>query len=551
MKGRKGQMMEKTQMKSTMKKIYSLTLSFLLLFSLVFTSINVEAAAKKVATESVLLNKTEFSLVKGKTFQLTATVAPANAKNKTITWTSSKKAVATVSKGKVKAKKNGTATITATVKGTSLKATATVTVVASVVTDLDWSDQTTDVNVGKKLQLKPTFLPYGATANLKYYSEDPNIATVNSKGVVTGVKAGDTYIKVVYREEGNLFVWVGITVKDKNTISSNVRYIQKITADANPGFYVNTSLSHSYNPPANGKYQLYTYGLAPKLTRDLKVTAIPGYKATVAYYVNANSGARSARITIATTGKKSVKKAEYVLNYSQNSEPFKPYWVSASKNTIKSFSANGDYYDDYEYNHITGLIRIHGTAKELGKPKFVLSSKYTASSVKTATTKSDKPEKYSYVTISLKGNAAISKDFIIEYTQDVPTSASWITAVKDVGNTILDFDISTWSSDGEDEYEDAEGNYHYHYYDYREINITGTKASFGAAPVFTTSLPTGYVLKYVPATAPTIPTDSYRAGTLYVYSSQAQLTTDTTANRIGWNSPIRYYIYYSSLAAEK
>ncbi|EME7185788.1 Ig-like domain-containing protein [Enterococcus faecium] len=62
---------------------------------------------------SVTLNKTTLSLVAGANETLTATVLPANATNKNVTWSSSDSTIATVdTKGKVVAVKAGTATIT-------------------------------------------------------------------------------------------------------------------------------------------------------------------------------------------------------------------------------------------------------------------------------------------------------------------------------------------------------------------------------------------------------------------------------------------------------
>ena len=67
-----------------------------------------------VDVTSVTLSKTSLSLTKGGAATLTATVAPSNATNKTITWKSSNTSVATVtSAGKVTAVAKGSATITA------------------------------------------------------------------------------------------------------------------------------------------------------------------------------------------------------------------------------------------------------------------------------------------------------------------------------------------------------------------------------------------------------------------------------------------------------
>jgi uncharacterized protein YjdB len=80
----------------------------------------------------VTLNATSKSLTVGTAFTLTATLVPANATNKAVTWTSSNTAVATVdASGKVTAVKAGTATITVTTKDGAKKATCAVTVKAA------------------------------------------------------------------------------------------------------------------------------------------------------------------------------------------------------------------------------------------------------------------------------------------------------------------------------------------------------------------------------------------------------------------------------------
>ena len=79
---------------------------------------------------SVTLDKNTLELYTGGSENLTATVAPDNATNKTVTWSSSDNTVATVdTNGKVTAVKEGTAAITATAADDSnISATCTVTV---------------------------------------------------------------------------------------------------------------------------------------------------------------------------------------------------------------------------------------------------------------------------------------------------------------------------------------------------------------------------------------------------------------------------------------
>lgn len=92
-----------------------------------------DPSADPVAVTGVSLNKTSTSLIVGATETLTATVAPANATNQAVTWSSNNTAVASVDQnGKVTAVAAGTATITVTTQDGNKTATCTVTVSAAV-----------------------------------------------------------------------------------------------------------------------------------------------------------------------------------------------------------------------------------------------------------------------------------------------------------------------------------------------------------------------------------------------------------------------------------
>ena len=81
-----------------------------------------------VSVTGVTLDKSELSLFPGESETLTATVAPNDATNKTVTWKSSNDDVATVTDGKVIAVKAGTATITVTTADGGYTASCNVTV---------------------------------------------------------------------------------------------------------------------------------------------------------------------------------------------------------------------------------------------------------------------------------------------------------------------------------------------------------------------------------------------------------------------------------------
>lgn len=81
-----------------------------------------------MAVAGVSLNKATTTIAVGNTETLVATVTPANADDKSVSWTSSDDTVATVSNGVVEGAAAGTATITVTTTDGGFTDTCEVTV---------------------------------------------------------------------------------------------------------------------------------------------------------------------------------------------------------------------------------------------------------------------------------------------------------------------------------------------------------------------------------------------------------------------------------------
>ena len=147
-----------------------------------------------VHPESVAINKSSLSLIVGSNEQLTATVSPANAKDKTVTWYSSNTSVATVSSsGVVTAKAAGSATITVTTNNGGKKATCSVTVKEQIipVTGVSLDKTSMTMTVGDTQTLTASVTPSNATdKSVAWSSSNTSIATVSSSGVVTAKAAG-------------------------------------------------------------------------------------------------------------------------------------------------------------------------------------------------------------------------------------------------------------------------------------------------------------------------------------------------------------------------
>lgn len=129
----------------------------------------------------------------GETLQLTATIYPDSATNKTVTWKSSDKTVATVDEsGLVTAVGNGTADITATTEDGNFKATCQVTVeIPELTLSLDKSELTLTQT---EEQQKLTATVSDPEEKVTWLSSDPFVATVTRDGTVTAIANGTATI---------------------------------------------------------------------------------------------------------------------------------------------------------------------------------------------------------------------------------------------------------------------------------------------------------------------------------------------------------------------
>lgn len=145
--------------------------------------------------------------------QLSVTnITPANATNKALKWESKNTWVATVDEsGNVTAKNPGEATITVTAADNGgAQAICKVTVTERTapvikVTQIQLSQTRASLNEGKELQLTATVLPTEATnQSLTWSSSVEGVATVDSTGKVTAIKAGTTVITATAKDDSGI-----------------------------------------------------------------------------------------------------------------------------------------------------------------------------------------------------------------------------------------------------------------------------------------------------------------------------------------------------------
>ena len=197
------------------------------------------SAPQTVLATAITLSQTTAEVTVGENLQLTATILPENATDRTVTWTSSDPAVATVdATGLVTAVAAGTATVTATTNdGSNLTAACAVTVKPAVVpaTSVTLNETTAEVTVGETLQLTATVLPEDATdQSVTWSSIDEGVATVDETGKVTAVAPGTATITATTNDGSNLSAACTVTVKPAVVPATSVT-LNETTAEVTVG----------------------------------------------------------------------------------------------------------------------------------------------------------------------------------------------------------------------------------------------------------------------------------------------------------------------------
>lgn len=142
----------------------------------------------------IVLNTSGISLNAKETYQLKATIKPADATVNSVTWKSSNTGVAVVSStGKVTAVNSGTASITATTAN-GKTAKCSVTVYGSP-TSITLNKGQTSLGKGETLKLTATVGPqYAKDKSVKWRTSAPKIVTVDQKGNVKAVGNGTAWV---------------------------------------------------------------------------------------------------------------------------------------------------------------------------------------------------------------------------------------------------------------------------------------------------------------------------------------------------------------------
>ena len=180
-----------------MKKVFFLFTTFLLLT--LSCEEQLVVVPSDVMVSSITLDHSSLELVEGDSQVLTATVLPSDATDKTVSWSSSAPEVASVnSQGLVTALKEGEAVITAAVGNISASCSVIVSGKYIEVQEVSLDHTTLELVEGDSQVLTATVLPSDATdKTVSWSSSAPEVASVDSQGLVTALKEGEAVITAV------------------------------------------------------------------------------------------------------------------------------------------------------------------------------------------------------------------------------------------------------------------------------------------------------------------------------------------------------------------
>lgn len=180
---------------------------------------HLNVAEGDVKVSGVKLDKNALTLAPGENAQLYATIAPADAANKKVTWISENNAVATVAEGLVTGVSAGSTIVRVTTEDGGYTAECVVTVGKKEVpaTGISLDKTSVELEKGKAIVLRATVTPANATnKRVIWLSSDEDVIAVDTTGIVEGLEEGEADV-IAVTSDGKHEARCSVTVYDPAT----------------------------------------------------------------------------------------------------------------------------------------------------------------------------------------------------------------------------------------------------------------------------------------------------------------------------------------------
>lgn len=245
---------------------------------------------------------TNYSYLKvGQTRKLYAAYEPTNASNPSITWSSDNPSVVSVDKtGNIKCLKIGSAKITAVASEGGLSDSVTIEVggdgniIEVNKIELDATSKT--IYVGASEQITPKILPSNATYKaLTYTSSDTSIVTVDSNGLIKGLRDGTATITVRTNHE-NISTNMKITVRNNPATGVELE-TTSLTLSQNESYMLSAKVI-----PSNASNKTVTYTSSNssivKVDQTGNITGLSKGTATITVTPNGGGASSTCLVTV-------------------------------------------------------------------------------------------------------------------------------------------------------------------------------------------------------------------------------------------------------------
>ncbi len=177
---------------------------------------HLNVAEGDVKVSGVKLDKNALTLAPGENAQLYATITPADAANKKVTWISENNAVATVAEGLVTGVSAGSTIVRVTTEDGGYTAKCVVTVEKKEIpaTGISLDKISVKLEKGKAIVLKATVIPANATnKQVIWLSSDEDTIAVDTTGIVEGLEEGKADV-IAVTSDGKHEARCSVTVYD-------------------------------------------------------------------------------------------------------------------------------------------------------------------------------------------------------------------------------------------------------------------------------------------------------------------------------------------------